>query len=176
MLGSEYVAASIVLRILLLSCFGTIILSTILNYMYALALYRHVTSVGLLQTITRLLLYATLVRDYGGLGVAIAYSIGTYTGLSYAIVIAKRLGIGIDYRKIVAIMMLPGVLSTLAYILNLYWLLGLLIIVSTYLIYMKLKLITRRDLQLFAYAILSRKRVYALYTKVKPFLDILVSE
>ena len=176
LLGSEYVAASIVLRILLLSCFGTIILSTILNYMYALALYRHVTSVGLLQTITRLLLYATLVRDYGGLGVAIAYSIGTYTGLSYAIVIAKRLGIGIDYRKIVAIMMLPGVLSTLAYILNLYWLLGLLIIVSTYLIYMKLKLITRRDLQLFAYAILSRKRVYALYTKVKPFLDILVSE
>ena len=176
LLGQEYVAASIVLRVLLLSSFGTIVLRTILNYMYSLALYRYVTSVGLSQTITRLLLYTALVRDYGGLGVAIAYSVGAYIGLSHAIVIAKRLSIGIDYRKIIAIVMLPGLPSIVAYILDLYWLLGLLIIVFTYLIYMKLRLITRKDLQLLAYAILSRKRVATLYTKVKPLLDLLAPE
>lgn len=176
LLGSEYVAASTTLRILLLSCFGTIVLRTISNYMYSLALYRYVTSVGLLQTIARLLLYTALVRDYGGLGVAIAYSIGTYIGLCYAMVIARRLSIGIDYRKVVAVAMLPGLPSILAYTLNLYWLLGMIIIASTYLVYMKLRLVTRKDLQLFAYAILSRERVVTLYTKAKPLLDLLVPE
>ena len=176
LLGSEYVAASTILRILLLSCFGTIVLSTLSNYMYSLALYRYVMFVGLLQTITRLLLYTALVRDYGSLGVAVAYGVGAYVGLGYAITIARRLSIGIDYRKIVVIAMLPGLPSILAYTLNLYWLLGLLIIASTYLIYMKLRLITRRDLQFFAYAILSRKRVATLYAKAKPLLDLLVPE
>ena len=176
LLGPEYVAASNTLRILLLSSFATIVLSTISNYMYSLALYRHVTSAGILQTTTRLLLYIALVREYGGLGVAIAYSVGTYVGLGYAIVMAKRLSVDIDYRRIATIAILPGLPSVLAYTLNLCWLLGLPIIASTYLIYMKLRLITRKDLQLLAYAILSRERVYTLYTKMKPLIDLLIPE
>ncbi|RLG79960.1 MAG: hypothetical protein DRO40_11930, partial [Thermoprotei archaeon] len=58
-----------------------------------------------------------------------------------------------------------------SYILGLHWIIGLIIIASSYIFYARLGILSRRDLRDILSAFMSEKRVDKLYDRLRPIID-----
>ncbi len=171
LLGREYVAASNILTILLLSSVPLAITACINSLIYAYGYYRMVLLIGLSQNIPRIILYLSLVPLYGGLGAAISFTLGTYSGLLTSLFIAYKIRFYIDMRSIGITIAIPLALGIASYILGLHWIIGLIVIASSYIFYARLGILSRRDLRDILSAFMSEKRIDKLYDRLRFLID-----
>ena len=172
LLGKEYIAASNILTILLLSSVPLAITACINSLIYAYGYYRMVLLIGLSQNIPRIILYLSLVPLYGGLGASISFTLGTYSGLLISLFIAYKIRFYIDMRSIGITIAIPLALGIASYILGLHWIIGLILIASSYILYARLGILSRRDLRDILSAFMSEKRIDRLYDRLRFLIDI----
>lgn len=176
LLGGEYVVASSVLFILLLSTLPIAIARDVFSLVYAYGFYGYVLGVGLAQNIPRILLYFTLTPMFGGLGAALSYTFGGFTGLLAALWVAYRINFRIGWRDIAVIVAVPGLAGLVCWLFGLHWLLGVLAIFGFSLIgYAKLNVLTRSDLRELSYAFISKSLIDRFYVRFKLLIDLLFS-
>ncbi len=171
LLGKEYTSASSILTILLFSSVPLAVTSCINSLVYAYGYYSMVLGIGLSQNLPRIILYLILVPRYGGLGAAISFMLGTYFGFIYALYVAHRIGFYLDTRSIGKTVAVPVFLGILSYFLRFHWVIGLIIIASSYILYVRLGLFSRRDLRDILSAFISEKRIDKLYDKLRFLID-----
>ncbi len=174
LLGSEYVAASNILVILLLSTIPAAVTYCLSSLLLVYGDYLEVFLIGLTQNIPRLIMYLVLTPILGGLGSGIAFTTGAYTGFIYSIIVSRRIGYRIDYRDLLLIASIPAVLLVTPSILNIPWFLGILLLPITYIVYIRARLLSRTELKEIMLAFLTQRQVETIYSKLKPFIDIVV--
>ena len=171
LLGREYVSASTILTILLLSSVPLTITASINSLVYAYGYYRMVLAIGLSQNIPRIILYFFLVPSYGGLGAAISFTLGAYSGLLCSLLVARKVGFYLDARSIGIVIGIPSLLGVVSFALNLHWFIGLLVIASSYILYARLRVFSRKDLKDILLAFMTREEISRLYEKLRPIVD-----
>lgn len=176
LLGEEYVEATPILSVLLVSTIPLLIVSSITNLIYAIGDYRRVLFIGLFQNIPRLILYFIVVPLYHGLGAAVSFTIGSLASLPYSIVVGSGYGFKLDYRRLVMLLLIPGLASLIVYLLGLHWLIGSIIVLTAYLVYGRLGLVTRNDLKMIALSFVSEERLNAYYNKYRNLIDLILPE
>jgi O-antigen/teichoic acid export membrane protein len=160
MLGPEYLVADLILIVLLMNIIPDTIAFGVSNLAYAYGNYRQVLSIGLARSLPRMILYLFLTPLYGGLGAAESFLVGSVTALIVAYVVAYRLKFKINWMEIALIILVPALLGILIYLTELFWILGLiLILIISFFIYAKLRLITKDDLKQITKAFLPQKLV-----------------
>ncbi len=159
-LGEEFMQANITLIILLLSIVPSIIVSSISNLSYAYGFYRKVLTIALAASTPRVILYLFLTPRFGGIGAAEAFLIGSIFSFLIAYPISHTLGLKILWKDVIKLVFIPAIVGLIMYLLKLHWTIGsLLIIMISLLTFIKLKLITKRDLNELAKILLPRKLV-----------------
>ncbi len=173
LLGASYVEAAPSLSILALAILALVPTTAITNLFYSYGDYRKVALAGLCSSLPRVVLYATLVPSYGGIGAAIAYTVGAYTPLPYLITIARG-RIRIETRKLFATLAIPIAIAVTIRAVDAPWLLGVPLIAASYLAYTRLRIVSRNDVKILLSAFLSSKTLNAVYRRAKPLIDLVV--
>lgn len=175
LLGREYMEASGILAVLLLSSVPVALYAAVNSLAYSYRMYREVLYLGLSQNIPRLILYLLLVPLLGGLGAAYSFTIGSYTGFMYAVYLAYRIGFRVDWAMMSRVVVLPGILGLLVYVFHLGWPIALLVMASSYLLYGRMGVLRRSDLRDIAYAFLGKSRADKLYERLGFLIDFFFS-
>jgi len=177
LLGREYSVACPILTILIASSVPIVITTSIMNLVYAYGRYRDVAFIGLTQNIPRLILYILLVPMYGGLGSAIAFTFGGYTGLLGAIYTGLKHGFRLSFKEIAKIVIIPLVPSLAIYFLLNNWVLSLATIIIVVVIgYPRLKVLTKHDIYELSQALYFYGTAKTIYNRFKPLFDKLFIE
>ena len=146
--GSNYSAGSPALQILLLSVLPTTIMNAVGILTYAYGNYRDVLLIGLATAIPRSLLYFVFVPSFGGVGAALSYTLGATFGFIVSLVISSRIGMVMHWKETALMTVIPLTFALLLSNLNVNYLIGIILsIVFSYLLFLKLKLIDRNDVQ-----------------------------
>jgi len=146
--GKSYVQGSFTFEILLLSILPLILMGGIRTLTYAYGNYNHVLIIGMFLSIPRILLYFILVPFLGGEGAGISFTAGSIIGLIASVIIAKKIGLKIFWKDLVIIQSVPVGLSWILSYLEIYYLIGIPIaIIGSYLLFLKMKIITKTELQ-----------------------------
>ena len=174
LLGKEYVAASQVLTLLLTAAVPTAMTICVTSLMYAYGSYEQVLAIGLAQNVPRIILYYLLTPVHGGLGTALAYVAGAFTGLVCSLRVAYAVNFDVGLRRVSIIVVVPAALSITSYGLSLPWLAGLFLTAVSYLVYVRAGILTRSDIREVAVALLSEGTVNKLYERFKPVIDALI--
>ena len=146
--GHSYVDGSSTLGVLLLSMFPTAVFTGISTLAYSYGNYRQVLAIGLASSVPRTILYFILVPLYGGLGAAISYTVGSILGLIMSLVMTRRIGMKIIWKDALLILFIPtGFAFTLSYF-EINYLISIIVeLIASYVLFLKLGVITRFDLQ-----------------------------
>lgn len=146
--GTAYTNASLSLEILLLSLLPNCILIGVTTLAYSYGNFRQVLSLGLASALPRTLLYFTLVGSYGVTGVAISYTVGTVIAFIISIGMAKKIGLVIPWRDVLAVMTIPlGVSLPFVYFNTSYITAILATIVISYIVFIKLEILKRYEVE-----------------------------
>ncbi len=174
LLGEEYVSASIMLEILLLSCVPVALTSGVISLIYAYGNYMQVLGIGLAENIPRITLYYFLTKMYGGNGTALSFTIGSLTGMLAALCVAHMVKFNINFKDLVTIVGPPFLVALISSYIRLHWLIGgFLTITFSIITYTRLNVLTRSDLREVAYALAPEDIVQKVYVKFKPLMDLL---
>ncbi len=171
MLGKDYTSASPILSILLLSTVPLLIYTTIYSLTYSYRRYKEILLLGLTQNIPRFVLYLFLTPIYHGLGAATAFTTGTLSGFLGAIIQAKRIKYRIDWGLVAKVITIPSISFAIAYVANINWIVGGIILLTIYLLYGRLRILSRQDIKLIANAFLGEEMTYTLFEKLGFLID-----
>jgi O-antigen/teichoic acid export membrane protein len=146
--GEDYIKGSSSLEILLLSMLPIAIMTGINTLVYSYGNYKQVLAIGIASNIPRAVLYLLLVPFYDSNGAAASYTIGSIIGFIASIIIAKKIQMQIFWKDIALMAVIPaGVAFVLSYF-QINYLIGIfLTLVVSYLLYLRMKIITRTDVQ-----------------------------
>lgn len=164
--GRGYVEASNLLAVMMISAFPSIVASGISTLAYAYGNYRLVLLIGLSSSLTRIILYYILVPTHGGLGSSISYTVGSFIAFITSLYVAGRIGLGLDWVLITKVIFPPAILGYMCMTVNLHWLISLLVMSSTYIIYLRLKVVSKSELRELIKAVNLEaliKRIYGRY-------------
>ena len=146
--GQNYIEGSSMLEIMLLSILPTGIITCVNTLVYTYGNYKQVLTIGLASNVPRTVLYFLLIPEYGAVGAAISYSIGAVTGLIISIIIAKRVKMKIGWKDLAIVLLIPVTLAFVQSYFNRHYVLAILItLFISYILFLKLQIITRMDLQ-----------------------------
>jgi O-antigen/teichoic acid export membrane protein len=177
LLGEAYLSASTSIMIL---AFG-FLLAPLVNgytyYAYALGKYREVILIGLAGDLPRIILYLFLIGMFAEAGTAISFSLGSLFSLLAIIPLARKTGYHLNLKESAKSLSIPLALYIPTLFLKLPPLLGItLILASSYIIYARLRIISKKDLADLATALLSRKALTTISPYLRPILKILYGE
>lgn len=147
LLGSEYVNSAPMLTTLLISSIPLTIISGIGSLVYAYGKYLLVLMVNMAISVVRLILYYTLVPDYGGLGSAVAFTVGSYVGFLTTLHVIKSIKFNVEWGLLAKTVAIPLALSVTCFLLNTHWLISLVVVASSYIAYLKFRIIRRDELK-----------------------------
>ena len=133
--------------VILLVSFPLIIFSESVYYLfYSRGEYRNILYLGLGSNIPRIILYFFLVPLEGGIGAAIAFTIGSVFQIVLTMILIKRKKIHLEYLQILMIIFIPILLGLLSYLIKIDIYGSLIIFFASYVIFLKLKIITEKDI------------------------------
>ncbi len=145
--GKDYLQGTFALEILLLSILPVIVGRGIMTLVYAYGNYSHVLAIGLAMNLPRIALYFILVPTYGISGAAFSFTVGSLIGFIVSLIIAKKVGMKIFPKDLMILFIIPTVLG---YILSYYemnFALSIIVILLvSYISYLRIGIITRDDL------------------------------
>ena len=125
-----------------------IIMTGINTLVYSYGNYKQVLAIGLASSIPRVVLYILVVPFYDGTGAAISYTIGAIIGLIASIVVAKKIEMQIFWKDIAFIAVIPAGSAFLSSYFQVNYLIGIfLTLVVSYLLLLRMQIITRTDVQ-----------------------------
>jgi O-antigen/teichoic acid export membrane protein len=145
-IGESFIVAKEILMILVISLPIIILVDGIWFLIYARGSYKEVIIMGLTANLTRIVLYILLVPEFSGVGTAIAFIGGYVVQLGITLLFIKKLKLGLNYPKFAVISIIP---LSIGYLVNLFefQIFGVVIIlVSTFAVYVKTKLLDQKDL------------------------------
>ncbi len=172
LLGKSFVTASPILMLLSLSVPASFIALGVNNLIYAYGFYNLVLILGLSMNMTRIITYAPFSSLWGGLGTALSYLLGSCMALITSIFISHRIGFNPGYKEAVLAVLPPLMLAIPLYYIHVYWLIGVpLMLIIPYIVYLKLHILTKRDLRDLASAIVSERTVDRIYKYLQSFID-----
>jgi O-antigen/teichoic acid export membrane protein len=146
--GQDYIQGSLPLGILLCSLLPYAVTAGINNLVYSYGNYRQVLAIGLGASITRTGLYFILVPFYDSTGAAASYTIGTVIGFIISIVIAKKVGVHMHWDMLAYVLVIPTGLGFAFSYFQVQYLIGIILTLAiSYLLLLKLHIITRTDIQ-----------------------------
>jgi O-antigen/teichoic acid export membrane protein len=146
--GEDYIKGSSSLEILLLSMLPFTIMTGITTLIYSYGNYKQFLIIGLATNIPRAVLYILFVPFYDSTGAAISYTIGAIIGLIASIVVAKKIGMQIFWKDISLIAVIPAGSAFLLSYFGVNYLIGIsLTLVVSYLLLLRMQIITRTDVQ-----------------------------
>src|ERR671910_49946 len=146
--GSNYSEGSPALQVLLLSVFPTTIMNAVGILTYAYGNYRYVLIIGIAAAIPRGLLYLVLIPSFGGVGAALSYTLGATFGFVVSLAISSKMGLTIHWRETMLMAAIPLMFALLLSNLKVNYVIGIILsIIFTYLLFLRLKLIERNDVQ-----------------------------
>ena len=146
LLGQVYEDGSSSLAILLLSLLPMCIVSGIITLLNSYGNYRSVLIIGLSVSIPQTILYFALTPIYGGVGAAIAYTIGSGVGCLVSVIISKKIGLLLFWKDLARIFIVPTVIGYISSTLHLNYILGILVtVVISYILLLKIHIITWSD-------------------------------
>ena len=146
--GESYIPGALSLEILLLSVVPLTIMTGINTLANSYGHYRHVLLIGIANNLPTALLYLILVPVYESIGAGASVTIGSFTGLIMALLVAKKIGLLIFWRYIGLIIIVPTTIAFAVSRFQLNFLIGTLIIFTTsFLILFKLRVITSVDIE-----------------------------
>ena len=145
-LGTTYVSASQILRLLLVGAFAFPLVVGYNSYAYANHEYKSVAALGFSTNIFRIIIYYPLVILYSGLGAALAYSSGVFAGALVAVAISRRSKLKFDWNIIGKIVVPPLCISIILILVQAVILIGIpILLLVTMIAYGRLGVITRHD-------------------------------
>jgi O-antigen/teichoic acid export membrane protein len=146
--GEDYIKGSSSLEILLLSMLPIAIMTGINTLVYSYGNYKQVLTIGIASNIPRAVLYILLVPFYDSTGAAISYTMGSIIGFIASIIIAKKIQMLIFWKDIAFMAIIPAGLAFVLSYFQVNYLIGIfLTLVVSYLLYLRMKIITRTDVQ-----------------------------
>jgi O-antigen/teichoic acid export membrane protein len=146
--GSDYVQASMSLKILLLSILPFTLNIAIGTLVYSYGNYRQVLAVGLGSSISRIICYFVLVPMYGNTGAAISFTLGSIIGFAVSAVVAKKIGMLIFWKELALIFIIPTIFSFVLEEFQVNYIVGVpVILVLSLIIYLALRVLSRSDLR-----------------------------
>jgi O-antigen/teichoic acid export membrane protein len=177
LLGEAYLPASTPIMILAAGFLLAPLVNGYTTYTYALGRYQEVIFIGLAGNLPRIILYTLLIGRLAEAGAAISFSLGSLSSLIAVIPLAKKAGYNLNIKKTIKTLSIPLALCILTLALKPHPLLGMtLILAASYITYIRLKIISRKDLANLATALLSRKALTSLSPYLKPILKMLYGE
>lgn len=148
LIGHDYVEGSLSLQILLLSMLPTAVQAGIGSLVYSYGHYRSFLIIGLASSIPRTILYFILIPLYGSTGASLAYTVGALIGFTVSILTAKKIGMLLFWRHLVLIFFIPLVLGFVLEYVHINYIVAIIVtVMSSYVLFMKLQILTRNDLQ-----------------------------
>jgi len=146
--GSNYSEGSSALQVLLLSVFPTTIMNAVGILTYAYGNYRNVLFIGISAAIPRGLLYLGFVPLFGGVGAALSYTLGATFGFIVSLAISSKMGLTIRWKETMSMAVIPLMFALLLSNLKVNYVIGIILsIIFSYLLFIRLKLIGRNDVQ-----------------------------
>jgi O-antigen/teichoic acid export membrane protein len=146
--GSNYSEGTPALQVLLLSVFPTTIMNAVGMLTYAYGNYRNVLFIGISAAIPRGLLYLIFVPLFGGVGAALSYTLGATFGFIVSLAISSKMGLTIRWKETMLMAVIPLMFALLLSNLKVNYVIGIILsIIFSYLLFLRLKLIGRNDVQ-----------------------------
>ena len=175
LLGKEYVGAAPMLMLLALTIPATLISAGVRSLIYAYGMYTTILALGLVGNLSRIAAYIPLSYLMGGVGVALSYALGAYIGLVAVVFVCKRIGFNPGFREALLTTAFPLCLALILHLLNVSWLVGApLLLLLSYISYLKIGILSRKDLRELAYALAPRQAVNEIYQHLRPIIDRLI--
>ncbi|HZD81707.1 MAG TPA: hypothetical protein VE076_02415 [Nitrososphaeraceae archaeon] len=148
LIGHDYVQGSLSLQVLLSSILPLSVMTGIDTLVYSFGNYKQSLTIGLAMNVPRTILYFILVPVYGSSGAAMSYTAGSMMGFVVSIIIGRRIKMFVDWKSLAFIIAIP---SGIAFILNHFqvnYILGIILtIIFSYVLLLKLRILTRSDLR-----------------------------
>lgn len=146
--NQSYAEGAPTLEILMLSMLPMAITSGVNILVYAYGKYKQVLIIGFVSTVPRAILYFVLIPIYGIWGAGLSYTIGSISGLIVSLLIAKKTGMKIPGKELVYLFIIPHMFAAALSYVNMNPIASFVIIPSiTWVLLLKIKIITRMDLQ-----------------------------
>lgn len=146
--GSDYVQASMSLKILLLSILPFTFNIAIGTLVYSYGNYRQVLAVGLGSSISRIICYFVLVPMYGNTGAAISFTLGSIIGFAVSAVVAKKIGMLIFWKELALIFIIPAIISLFLEHFQVNYIVGIpVMLVLSLIMFLALRVLSRSDLR-----------------------------
>jgi len=147
--GSEYSISDEILGILLIAFPFAIIGEGIYYFLHSREKYKKVLFLGLVGNLPRIFLYFLLVPEYGGIGAAIAFSIGFIIQMIFAIIFLERKNISLQYGYYTAITAIPIGLGFVLSIFNFGVSAFPIILIGSWVLFARLNILKESDLENF---------------------------
>jgi len=146
--GESYVEGSFTLQILMISVLPMMVGQGVRFLVYAYGNYKQFLWLGMASSVPTIILYFILVPIYGGMGAGMSITTGSIILFTASIFIAKKVKFQIFWKDLILILAIPSIMAfVLNYIeLNLI-LSAFVIVISSYLFFIRLGIVTREDLQ-----------------------------
>jgi len=177
LLGKRYVEASTMLSILALGALISPIVSGYGSYIYAIGKYSHVILLGLTGNLSRIVLYILLIPLFEAKGVALAYSLGFLLSLVAMVFSAYKTGYILSWMQYAKIISIPSLFAIVIYFSNLYWLIGLpLLLFLSFFAYTRLRIVSRADLMELSQAFMSEEQISKMYVHAKPIIKFIFGD
>jgi O-antigen/teichoic acid export membrane protein len=146
--GQDYSDASLLLRILLITALMGSVSTMVGQLLYAYDSYRQVLYLGLASSVPRTALYFVLVPLFGGMGAATSYLIGSVIGFILSAVVAKKIGLVINWKDLGLIVFLPILPALLLSYFQVNFIIGIIsTIAASIIVFLRFKILTKSDVE-----------------------------
>ena len=176
LLNPAYAQAENTLRILALSWLPAILNAGVASVLYIENAYMQILLLGMAQSIPRITLYLALTPVLSDLGAALAYTVGGYTGLIYTIYTARKRKMDLKIGVVLAATAVSMLVVVPAWLFDAPLPLALLLMLVSYPIYTRFKLMRRSEVRMVLVPVVGRSLVAQIYSKLKPLVDVVVPE
>jgi O-antigen/teichoic acid export membrane protein len=163
---TQFIVADNTLGILLLS-FPILVFSDIVYYLfYARGNYNYIFYIGLITNVPRVLFYFVLIPDFGNVGAAWAFTIGSFFQIIVTLVIVRKAKIKLQYMHYIGLTLIPFLIGYLTLQINIGILGAIVIFVASYLLFLKLKLFDEEDMENYLSVFSSNEQMNKRKTKI----------
>lgn len=149
-LGSQYEAFSNMISLLLIGGIVAPIVMGYFGYAYVFGLYKDVLAMGMIENITRIILYILLVLRMGDIVADLSYAIGIIVSFLRVELMMRRTKLSLQYTKTVQIFIILGLVNLFVLLLSCSPFIGIpLVLLPTYFIYAHVSIPQKADAALF---------------------------
>lgn len=145
--GTEFTGSNEILSLLLYSFPIAIITEGVYFFFFARGNYKNVLILGLISNISRIILYFILVPEYGGMGGAIAFIVGTVFQMILTVILLEKKKIRLEYGMFMLISIIPFLFGYIFEFLKFNFIGGILLFILSLIIYLRIKAINEVDIE-----------------------------